>query len=250
MKIKKSTSIIFAAILVGIIIFLFIFINFQKNSKINSEIGAGIEALTAMENRDVSSLEAEIDFMKRKSVAANDYSSHFDTSVVLGDSISEGLVLFNLLKPSSVVGNLGKSAESAIEDIPKLVALAPQNIFIELGLNDLSHPNRDLNNFIKIYEQLIDSIKFSLPKAKIYICSIFPVTDELSGERPEFIQIPEYNTALAEIAKRKSVDYIDTYSFGKQNELLHDGDGIHYYPEFYPLWLDYLIKNSTLSKQL
>lgn len=250
MKLKKTTLLLFATGFIGIIILLFIFTNFQRNLKINSEINLAVEALTTMENRDVFSMESDIDSMKKRSLAPDDYPNHFDTSVVLGDSISEGLVLFNFLKPSSVVGTLGKSAKSAIEDVPKLVSLAPQNVFIELGLNDLSHPDRDLNTFIKDYEQLIDSIKFSLPKTRIYICSIFPVTDELIGERPEFAQIPEYNAALIEIAKRKNVNYIDTFSFGKQNEALHDDDGIHYYSEFYPLWLDYLIKNSVLSKQL
>ncbi|MGL4606303.1 MAG: GDSL-type esterase/lipase family protein [Eubacteriaceae bacterium] len=248
---KRNKLIILILILTlsfGIIISLYFFS--QRNSKINAEIQEGMNVLETMEEKDVIAMEEDIDFLKRKAVDANDYPQLFSSSVVLGDSIAEGLGLFNYLKPSSLVAGLGKSTTLAMEDVPKLIALKPQNIFIELGLNDISDANDGVNTFTKNYEKLIDAIQLGLPKTKIYICSIFPVTDSLIAERPEFSKIPEYNAALVELAKKKNVEYLDTYTLGNANAQLHDPDGIHYFSAFYPLWLDTLVNSSVLSKRL
>jgi len=254
MRIKNkvlTAPMIIAIILIPVIIIgSVVLISLQNIANANSEIVSGINTLTTLESRDVLTMEEEIDFVKRKTVDANNYPTLFESSVVLGDSIAEGLGLYGYLKPSSLLGLLGKSTATSIEDVPQLVKMAPRNIFIELGLNDISYPDRDLNSYISSYEKLIDAIKFQLPNTQIYICSIFPVTDKVLQERPEFNKIETYNAALTELAKRKNVSYIDTYTLLKTNPQYHDEDGIHLVSQFYPLWLDTLVNNSVLSKLL
>lgn len=218
--------------------------------KHQSEINTGVDTLTALESRDLFTMEEKIDFMKRKAVDSGNYPALFESSVIFGDSIAEGLGLYGYLPPSSLVAVLGKSTVTGLEDVPKLVDLAPRNLFIELGLNDISHADGDANSYISSYEQLLDAIQSQLPNTQIYICSIFPVTDTVVQERPEFTRIEAYNAALAEMAKRKKVTYIDTYPLLKTNPQYYEVDGIHMIGDFYPLWLDFLVKNSTLSKLL
>ncbi|WP_050739054.1 GDSL-type esterase/lipase family protein [Acetobacterium bakii] len=244
-------SVIIAIILIpAIIIGSVFFIYFKKISDKNAVIASGINALYTLQSRDVLSMEEEIDFMKRKAVDADNYPVLFESSVVLGDSIAEGLGLYGYLKPSSLIGLLGKSTATSIEDVPKLVDLAPRNVFIELGLNDLSAPNHDLNSFITSYDNLIDAIKLQLPNTQVYICSIFPVTEEVLLDRPEFAQIEAYNAALVELAKRKNIHYLDTYTLLKTNPQYYAEDGIHMLSGFYPIWLDTLVNKSVLVKLL
>ncbi|WP_373481459.1 GDSL-type esterase/lipase family protein [Acetobacterium sp.] len=232
------------------IIMITLIIHYQSVSREKAKLDEGIEVLTALETRDLYTMEEKIDFMKRKAVDSGDYSALFGNAVVFGDSIAEGLGLYGFLSPTSLVAVMGKSTENSLEDVPDLVNLAPRNVFFELGLNDISHPDNTLESYLSHYEKMIDSVRLQLPNTQIYICSIFPVTNEALKENPEFSQIETYNAALAEMAKRKNVHYIDTYTFLKNNPQYHEQDGIHVIREFYPLWMDTLVNNSDLKNLL
>ncbi|MBC3797125.1 GDSL-type esterase/lipase family protein [Acetobacterium tundrae] len=249
-KIKTSPRIVVIIIILILIIGVVVIMNFQNIAKQNSEIKAGVDELTSLESRDLFTMEEKIDFMKHEAVDAGNYPDLFDSSVVYGDSIAEGLGLYGYLSASSLVAILGKSIDNSQEDVPKIVDLSPRTLFIELGLNDISHPDSTLDSYIASYEQLIDVIQEQLPNTQIYICSIFPVTDKVLQEQPVFSQIETYNTALIEMANRKNIHYIDTYTLLKTNPQYHEEDGIHVVKAFYPLWLDNLVKNSDLSKLL
>lgn len=233
-----------------IIIIVVLLIHYQSVARENAKVTEGIQALTTLETRDLYTMEEKIDYMKRKAIDSGDYSALFGNAVVFGDSIAEGLGLYGFLSPTSLVAVMGKSTENSLEDVPSLVNLAPRNVFFELGLNDISHPDSTLDSYLSHYEKIIDAVRLQLPNTQIYLCSIFPVTDEALKEKPEFIQIETYNTALAEMAKRKNIHYIDTYTFLKNNPQYHEQDGIHVIREFYPIWMDTLVNNSDLKNLL
>lgn len=234
----------------SVIIIIVLLIHYQSVARENAKVTEGIQALTTLETRDLYTMEEKIDYMKRKAIDSGDYSTLFGNAVVFGDSIAEGLGLYGFLSPTSLVAVMGKSTENSLEDVPSLVNLAPRNVFFELGLNDISHPDSTLDSYLSHYEKIIDAVRLQLPNTQIYLCSIFPVTDEALKEKPEFSQIETYNTALAEMAKRKNIHYIDTYTFLKNNPQYHEQDGIHVIREFYPIWMDTLVNNSDLKNLL
>lgn len=247
-RLNKNLAIV---ILVPVVIIMIILlIRYQTIISEKAKLDEGVEILTALETRDLYTMEEKIDFMKRKAVDSGNYSALFGNAVVFGDSIAEGLGLYGFLSPTSLVAVMGKSTENSLEDIPALVNLAPRNVFFELGLNDISHPYNTLESYLGHYEKMLDSVRLQLPNTQIYICSIFPVTDEALAENPEFSQIETYNAALAEMAKRKNIHYIDTYTLLKTNPQYHAEDGIHVIREFYPLWMDTLVNNSDLKNLL
>ncbi len=249
-KIKQyltKNRVIFILVILSIVLF---FIIYQIDSHKNSALDDGVEVLVSLESRDLYTLEEKIDYMKRKAVDANDYSALFGSSVIFGDSIAEGLGLYGFLSATSLVAVMGESTENSVNNIQKLIDLAPHHVFFELGLNDISHPYTTLDSYISSYENLIDLVQLKLPNARIYICSIFPVTDEVLQDDPAFNQIESYNVALEEMAARKHVTYINTYDVLKRNPEYHNQDGIHVLPEFYPLWLDTLVNNSDLKNLL
>lgn len=248
-KIKQYLTRNRIIILVILSIILF-FIIYQIDSHKNSTLDDGVEVLVSLEARDLYTLEEKIDYMKRKAVDANDYSALFGSSVIFGDSIAEGLGLYGFLSATSLVAVMGESTENSLDNVQKMIDLAPHQVFFELGLNDISHPYSSLDSYINSYENLIDLVQLQLPNARIYICSIFPVTDEALQDEPAFSQIEGYNAALEEMAQRKNVNYINTYNILKNNPQYHNEDGIHVLPEFYPLWLDTLVNNSDLKNLL
>ncbi|OFV71762.1 GDSL-type esterase/lipase family protein [Acetobacterium wieringae] len=252
---KKQTppfnkSLVVFILIPCIIIIVVLLIHYQSVARENAKVTEGIQALTTLETRDLYTMEEKIDYMKRKAIDSGDYSALFGNAVVFGDSIAEGLGLYGFLSPTSLVAVMGKSTENSLEDVPSLVNLAPRNVFFELGLNDISHPDSTLDSYLSHYEKIIDAVRLQLPNTQIYLCSIFPVTDEALKEKPEFSQIETYNTALAEMAKRKNIHYIDTYTFLKNNPQYHEQDGIHVIREFYPIWMDTLVNNSDLKNLL
>jgi len=251
-KIKQrlNKNLILVILVPCIIIMITLIIHYQSVVSEQAKLDEGVQILTALETRDLYMMEEKIDFMKRRAVDSGDYSALFGNAVVFGDSIAEGLGLYGFLSPTSLVAVIGKSTENSLEDVPSLVNLAPRNVFFELGLNDISHPYNTLESYLSHYEKIIDSVRLQLPNTQIYICSIFPVTDEALKENPEFSQIETYNAALVEMAKRKNIHYIDTYTLLKSNPQYHAEDGIHVIREFYPLWMDTLVNNSGLKNLL
>jgi len=251
-KIKKSIhpNLVIIVLVPCAILILILVIQYQTTANEKAKLDEGVQVLTALEARDLYTMEEKIDFMKRKAVNPGDYSALFGNALIFGDSIAEGLGLFGFLNPTSLIAMMGKSAENSQEDVQNLVNLAPRYVFFELGLNDISHPDTTLEAYIASYERLIDSIRLQLPNTQIYICSIFPVTAEALKENPTLSQIETYNAALVEMATRKNIKYIDTYSLLKNNPQYHEQDGIHVIREFYPLWLDSLVNNSNLKNLL
>lgn len=116
-------------------------------------------------------------------------------------------------------------------------------IYIELGINEIGLAVED---FISYYSTMLDSIIAAQPNCDIYICSITPVSaaKNSSGEVFNMDRIYSYNSALYDLAAEKGVYYLDLVSAlaGPDGFLPADKtfDGVHFTPELYTVWLDYV----------
>ena len=99
--------------------------------------------------------------------------------MILGDSRAESIVSYEILNNSSVVAYKGRNLKSAQKegDINKAINLAPKNIFLTYGLNDIQIYGNPLD-FIKEYEKIIKDIQNKLPNTKIYVNTIFRVNSK------------------------------------------------------------------------
>lgn len=173
------------------------------------------------------------------------YSSLYQASVFLGDSITEGLSYHDVLKEENVLAGAGKTAEFALEDVDELVTRKPEHIFIQLGSDDILWPTDNPKEYsLSYYAQLIDRIKERLPEAYITILSVTPVTAQAEKAEPRYQNIGDYNEGLKELASKVQVGYIDVSSIAADHPEMYDADGIHFQAEFYPILLDYL-KDAT-----
>ena len=130
--------------------------------------------------------------------------------------------LQNLLGDNYMVGNFGKSGATLLnrghrpymeqDEFKEAMAFEADIAVIHLGLNDTdprNWPNYS-DDFEKDYYTLIDSIKSSNPKCKIWICKMSPITYEhnrfKSGTRDWYREI---QSRIEDIAKIKEVGLID-----------------------------------------
>ncbi|WP_312810797.1 GDSL-type esterase/lipase family protein [Sedimentibacter sp.] len=171
----------------------------------------------------------------------NDFKLMFENSIFMGDSITEGFVINEILPENSVIAGAGTTAGFIYDDIEDLFKMKPDNVFIMLGSIDILIPVDDPKElFRNDMTKLIKKIKKDHPDAKIYLQSITPVTQEALNQEPRYEEIEEYNEILMELADLLSVNYVDIAILARENPNLFAEDGIHFKKEFYLLWLNKL----------
>lgn len=188
-----------------------------------SEITTVSEETTTAETTTEGTSESE----KAETVAAStEYSPEFfDRGLIIGDSISVGLVNYGYLKPENVFAQIGLTPASVMTaDIDgttvytKAAGLDPDYICIMLGTNGLSYLSEDF--MAEKMSEFIDGLRQTCPNVKIFLVSIPPVTAEHESEKPEKIEnITKYNEHISMLAEEKSAPFVNIF------ELLRDSDG-------------------------
>ena len=171
----------------------------------------------------------------------------FNTSMFLGDSITEGMWYYGTLDTAHVIAKKGLSVFQATNQVGNLTASNPKDIYILLGNNDLVDKNLTPEKFINQYGVLMDSIKSKVPNTKIHVLSILPVTKAAEQKNSAFAnsRINTFNAALENLASQKGADYINARSVVDSNPSLHEQDGIHYKASFYNVLLDYIRQHKS-----
>lgn len=188
-----------------------------------SETTTVSEETTTAETTTEETSESE----KAETVAAStEYSPEFfDRGLIIGDSISVGLVNYGYLKPENVFAQIGLTPASVMTaDIDgttvytKAAGLDPDYICIMLGTNGLSYLSEDF--MAEKMSEFIDGLRQTCPNVKIFLVSIPPVTAEHESEKPEKIEnITKYNEHISMLAEEKSAPFVNIF------ELLRDSDG-------------------------
>ncbi|UYX55277.1 GDSL-type esterase/lipase family protein [Bacillus thuringiensis] len=184
-----------------------------------------------------SSITLEKEFPSSSNLDTSTFKSIFKTSVFLGDSITDGLHDLDILDEENIISGIGKSIGDAQKNVEQVANQKPDNIFILLGLCNLAETKEST---VTQYSQLIQKIKEKLPDTKINILSITPVTPERTQKEERYKNINDFNEGFKMIAKKEQVNFIDLSPMFKDNPDLYVEDGIHFKPEFYPIWLEYL----------
>lgn len=172
--------------------------------------------------------------------------NYFNDAVFVGDSRTEGLMLYSNL--GNLNGICYKGLNVGILDEEKCILMPGEKkkvtcfeaisgskynyYYCMFGVNELGWV--DVDTFIKCFGDLIDHIHSVNQNAIIYVENIMPVTRELSAKDEVFNieRIQSYNEKLlAMCKKRKDVIYLDLYSAVADEEgYLPDDtspDGVH-----------------------
>lgn len=187
---------------------------------------------------------------------------NFDSTVAfIGDSRTQGFIMYNGLKKVQDYSYIGLMVDTAISkefiktnDGNKISILEDmknkdiQKVYIMLGLNELgwSYPQV----FKLKYGELIDEIRKIKPNCTIYLQSIIPVTESKDKSDKIFNNknVDEFNKLIQELSSEKNVKYLDVKSalVDEKGFLPEEAstDGIHIDVDYCEKWLDYLKYNS------
>lgn len=208
---------------------------------------------------------AGYDFSKPCPESAAVDNSYFADAAFIGDSRTEGLMLYSGIGDVDKYTSIGISifkleSKKAVTidgvDYTLVEALAQKQynkVYICLGVNELGYFNDQ--GFYDSYCKVIDDIRASQPNAVIYIQNLIPLNEDTiaaQGGSPyltnEHLRV--YNELTQKVALEKQVVYLDLYSafVGSDGQLPADAstDGVHLSGSYYKAWLEYL-KTHTVS---
>ena len=182
-------------------------------------------------------------------------SSYFTDAAFIGDSLTQGLQLYDILD-TNVVANKGINLQSVYQEdkirvaegytsvMKELDRIQPAKIYILLGANDIGW--REESAFKDLYAKLVDTIQAQHPDAVLYLQSMFPVTQGYSNKDNGITneKLTRYNQEIIAVAEEKGAYYLDIASALKdETGALPDEvspDGMHLNAPYYQIWFDYL----------
>ena len=251
-------------VVIGICLFVvfsvvFLYNAFRGNRAVSASTAEDIrENITYIETTQTASpeeIEESVNRLEELSHPAADtgetpqakYMRLMSDSVVVGDSLTEGLTVYGWLSDGQVFSEIGASLIGSGDMFKKAAALHPKNAFFAFGMNDMGNYGKDPSGFIKRYNELLDEFVKDSPKTRIFICSIsVPTEGAIRGNR-SIGYYKEYNEALKKMAADRNVTWVDSTSIFIEHPELYAGDGIHAQPSYYPYWLDNMIKATTVK---
>ncbi|MBQ0065077.1 MAG: hypothetical protein KBT48_04885 [Firmicutes bacterium] len=166
----------------------------------------------------------------------------FHDYVIYGDSRVCGFVENGFLPASRIFAKAGDGIRSIPSWDEQLNALKPAHIYFLYGINELDEIKLDKGaDYKEEYTTSIRKVMSSLPESHIYVCSIIPVSSEISESKANrsYEDVPAYNRILEDICDENGWTFInmDTYVSASY----YQADGIHFKKEFYPIWAQSLI---------
>ncbi len=185
---------------------------------------------------------------------------YFDDAVFVGDSITTGIELYGMMENTDVLAGTGVNLLTVytaqvvkLDDGSRITIMDGlknkqySKVYIMLGGNEVRDEAKE--QFIKNYSRVIDDIRKLQPDATLYIQSITPVT-KVNNYKMDNQRIDEFNEALLNLCLEKDAYYLNVAECMKdENGMLPDAaspaDGMHFGPEYYNKWFDYLMEHTV-----
>lgn len=209
-----------------------------------------------------SSAETPVSSEAKDTMAAVD-ESYFDDALFIGDSRTQGFILYSGLANTTSYAGKGLAVNKISTDAvvtengqDYTVSQALENhsgefkkVYLMFGVNELgwSYPEK----FQESYQQVVQEVKKTQPDATIYVQSILPVSKEKSDSSDIYNmeRVNMFNGLLQEMAEEEGVIYLDVASSVMDTEgyLPADAstDGVHLNKEYCQIWLQYLEEHTA-----
>ena len=245
-KFVKCAIRIVATGLVVLMALVFVFNLFRPNVRASvgdAEIDKNIEQVSSFQTAEVKTIEAAVKRIEKDASSGNKdgirivFRRRFADSVILGDSLTEGLIVYGWLPKSIVYSDIGGSIVYADDQFKKAAGTLPEEAFFAYGMNDMGNYAGDADAFIAKYKKLLKSFLKVSPETDINVCSITtPTKDAMKGNKT-IRNYAKFNKALKAMCKSEGYNYIDVSDILPEHKNLYEGDGIHAKPEYYPYWM-------------
>lgn len=191
-------------------------------------------------------------------------STYFDDAVFIGDSLTTGIQLYNILPDTTVLASVGininniftnevisdgNGGQQTILDAAK--DIQPAKIYTMLGTNGLKGLGPE--ETVRYYRQLVQQLKADHPDSIIYVQSLMPINEEIFAANYGYeltnAEIDECNELLMQMAGEEEVYFVNCAEAIKDEngELPAEftTDGLHFRGEYYNKWIDYLKEHTV-----
>ena len=175
--------------------------------------------------------------------------SFFADTAILGNSLVDGLRLYSQLKvdyycvtsmsvySALYTKNYPLSSGAYGTYIDAMNQKQYGKIYIELGINEIGST---VDYFIKLYGDMLDTIKAAQPNADIYIMAITPTSQAKIGTSFSRDRVIMYNSALYKLAGERECYYLDDFTPLADSEgylpKSETWDGVHFTVAKYKDW--------------
>ena len=174
------------------------------------------------------------------------YMSKFKGSIVVGDSVTEGLSVYGWLSDDQVFSKIGSSVMTGDDLFSSAAGTYPSTAFFAFGMNDMGNYRGDEKAFIKKYKARLKAFHKASPKTKICVCGISAPTDSAMAKNKSISNYKKFNSAIKKMCAKNKYVYIPTADILQKHPELYAGDGIHAQATYYPYWLDRMIEEAEL----
>jgi lysophospholipase L1-like esterase len=190
------------------------------------------------------------------SIDTSETDDYFSNALFIGDSRTQGLLLYSNLGNAGYYAARGLTVEqvfkkavvdSASGKLTVSDALSQHafgKVYLMFGLNELGWNSAD--KFIEQYGLVIDRVKETQPDAIVYVQSIMPVSAWKSAKDPVHnnTNITRFNEMIEQLANEKNVIYLNvSEGVADGSGVLPDeasSDGMHLNKKYCIKWEEYL----------
>lgn len=258
-RIKGNRKYLVFVVVLLILVSVF-FINFCRGNSSSGDsdrkIKQNLATISTFDYSTVSTIEKELKnleaseakgtFDVTKKLTNDQYKQVFGNSVILGDSITEGLLAYNYLDESQVFCKIGASVINGDELFSQAAKTYPGFAFFAFGTNDMGNYNGNADNFIKKYRELITEFKKVSPDTIICINAISPPADNALAKNEILNNYKKFNSRIKKMCQDMKLVYIDNSYIIEDHTDFYAGDGIHVKSDYYPYWLNNMILKAGL----
>ena len=190
-------------------------------------------------------------------------SAYFNDAVFIGDSLTTGIQLYNILPDTTVLAAVGVGldniytkevigTEGSQQTILEAAdASQPGKIYVMLGINGLK--GLGVDKTVELYRDLVQHLKQAHPDSVIYVQSFMPINEEKFKANYGYdltnTEIDACNEKLMAMAGEEEVYYVDVASAIKDETgglpAEFTSDGLHFKGEYYNKWIDYLKEHTV-----
>lgn len=171
--------------------------------------------------------------------------------VFAGSSLMEQFPVNELIMDTEIqkiIYNRGMSAYTTAQYLDVLdvcvLDLEPSKLFINIGSNDLTLPDRPMEILEKNYREILKRIKDRLPTCQIVILAYYPVRKVLDfpGTRPRTMEdVAAGNAVAAKLAEEFGCTFLNVNHILTDEEgylrAEYSSDGMHMWPKAYAMIL-------------
>lgn len=175
-------------------------------------------------------------------------AERFSGTLVIGDSIAEGLLVYDVLNEAECIGVRGLRVDQLGQYMDEIARRYPSVLFLEFGMNDLEYWQGNAERFASVYQEQLSALRSRFPQMRIYVNSVLPISQEAIAQTPANGSWQAYNDALVQLCAQAGVTYIDNGNILMSLAQPFEQDGIHPRPDYYPLWAQHMADSAGLPE--